>query len=124
MVHSNGINVSVIRFGCTREYKEHPGKNHEAYIEVTTGERYRIVTRLDKKFDFKKYSHVEVEYSIDGGEKIHTHISRKSVEKKTTDRSGYYEDKLDHVNSYVDGTWQKCGLSFTGLANGKGPPRY
>lgn len=43
------------------------GNANERYVEAITDERFELGVKVAATFDFKKYTHLEITYSIDGG---------------------------------------------------------
>lgn len=123
---NNGIEVFLVRCNDNTRYQEYTipagspeytGKQDKAYIEVVAGERYKIVTKVPKKFSFNRTSHLEIEYSVDGGKSVLTQVPREAVQK-APGRTGFYEDSYESISGSFDGAWRNCGLTFAAVLRG------
>jgi len=97
---------------------KYTGDPNEKYIEATTDERFRIVVKLRRGFDFMGSPKVRVEYFVDQGNFLWETLSRyKSPFALPSDRS-HREASLEMIQQFIDGKYMDCGLTFGELKTG------
>ena len=99
----------------TPKYTDGP---NEKYIEATTDERFRIVVKLLRGFNFMGSPKVRVTCSLDQGKSSsHTLSKNKSQSASSSDRS-HRETGLRKRRQFIDGRYMDCGLTFGELKPG------
>lgn len=97
---------------------KYTGDPNEKYIEATTDERFRIVVKLRRGFDFMGSPMVRVEYFVDQGNFIWETLSRyKSPFALPSDQS-HRDASLEMIQQFIDGQYMDCGLTFGELKTG------
>lgn len=97
---------------------KYTGDPNEKYIEATTNERFRIVVKLLRSFNFMGSPKVRVTYSLDQGNSSSRTLSKnKSQSASASDRS-HRETGLRKRRQFIGGKCMDCGLTFGELKPG------
>lgn len=114
--HSDGVHYT--EFTAPPGTPKYTGDPNEKYIEATTDERFRIVVKLRRGFDFMGSPKVRVEYFVDQGNFFISTLSKnKSQSASPSDRS-HRETGVSVIRQFIDGRYMDCGLTFGELKSG------
>ncbi|KAK5122856.1 hypothetical protein LTR85_003771 [Meristemomyces frigidus] len=82
------------------------GMANERYIEALTDQRFEVGVVLPVSFDFKKNTHVQVSYTIDGEASGVEHVEKPNRRRKEV------RDSAASYVGLVDRKWKEIGFSF------------
>jgi hypothetical protein len=97
---------------------KYSGDPNEKYIEATTDERFRIVVKLRRGFDFMSSPKVRVEYYVDQGNFMWDTLSKNKSQSASSSDLSHREARVDWVRRFIDGEYMDCGLTFGELKSG------
>ncbi|KAK3649271.1 hypothetical protein LTR56_006172 [Elasticomyces elasticus] len=101
-----------------RTPKESPlytGAENECYISAVTNERFIMRVNIPKTFDFKKSTHVQISYLIDGGTAGGGVSITEHLEKPPPPGEAL-QDTTSEFTAVVDGKWRGVGFAFEELS--------
>ncbi|KAK3619371.1 hypothetical protein LTR56_024054 [Elasticomyces elasticus] len=106
------------RYTEYRAPRESPLYNDDAsdcYITAVTDERFVVDLNIPTSFDFKKYTHLELECCIDGGQE-NGGAEATTYYSKSSFRGKKIHCCFDSVVIQQGGEWQDVGFSFKALS--------
>lgn len=131
MVEADNVEVYLVRHSDGARYPEYiappgtakyTGNPKERYIEAKTDERFKVVLKLKRGFNFMGHPKVRARYHVERGSGWRQTLSkRRSEGVPSTDRS-HREKELSAVRQFIDGQYMDCGLTFGELKSGVSIP--
>lgn len=124
------VEVYLERYSDGARYQEftappgtpkYTGDPNEKYIEATTNERFRVVVKLLRGFDFMGSPKVRVEYFVDQGGFIWETLSKSKRQSASPSDRSHWEASLCVIERFIDGQYMDCGLTFGELKTGSWP---
>jgi hypothetical protein len=99
----------------TPKYTSDP---NEKYIEAITDERFRIVVKLLRGFDFMGSPKVNVTYYVDQGKIVCSTLSKNKSSSAPPSDQSYRESSLGKIRQFIGDQYMDCGLTFGELKSG------